>query len=85
MPRVTPGLQADAWLDREPDGRRREAVDRWFLALAAGDLPPALRPWRASDVPVAVEIPDTDLVAVCLVMPLLDAIVIERIEFVEAG
>ena len=79
MPRVLPGLEVERWLAEEPNGPRRSAVVAWLVSLVEGGLPVTLTNLPAAEPSIDVEIPNTDLVATCIVISALDAIVIERI------
>jgi hypothetical protein len=69
---------ADDWLDKEPEGPRRTAIQRWGESLLDGSSPALLLILYPGDDPsVAIEIPGTDLISTCMFMDGLDAIFIE--------
>jgi len=76
---VLPGVEFEQWLSDEPDGSRREAVERWLMSLAKRDPLFVLMTFPDDDPSAAIEIPDTNLIATCIAIPILDVIVIERI------
>jgi hypothetical protein len=79
LPRVLPGVEVDEWLLDEPDGPRRQAVEKWLLSLVRGDSLLVLMSFPGADPSVAIQIPDTELIATCIMLTAFDAIVIERI------
>lgn len=85
MPRVRLGREVDRWLDTELAGPRHTAVDRLLAGLAEPAMFLGLQRRAGEATSIDVEIPDTDLIATCLLVPVLDVIVIESIGSVESA